>query len=382
MAVYTSPATPVALTPITRDFYNVNIRDNLVYFRGLLPSPGAAGKLLLANGADTADWLAPGSAGLPLVSDGTGPGYAQLGTAAYGNATVTAAKLSAGAGSNAQLLGMSGGGLAWFNQASLAVGSAGSAGNAAQLGGVAASNYARLDVPVSFVFGPTVGANAMWHAGNFNPATKSDTTHSHTGLDAGTLDGLDSTQFAPSGHSHPPGDATTLDGVDSTGFVRTTAGAGQAITGGTGPVLQVTHTSGSSGLALRLNGSLVVNGDTTATGTKFRRATGRDGSEGYFHAFETPLPMFAEPGRARLVAGEAMVPIDPGFANYVDLSEYEVFLTPHGPAHPYVAEMTPESFTVRARDGDPDISFSWLLVARQGDMTHIRRQLPVEADHG
>ena len=42
--------------------------------------------------------------------------------------------------------------------------------------------------------------------------------HSHAPGDADTLDGIDSSGFALSGHSHAPGDATTLDGLDSTDF--------------------------------------------------------------------------------------------------------------------------------------------------------------------
>lgn len=54
---WTSPATPISLTPITISFYETNIADNLDHLRGITGGdPGAADKALVSTGATTAAW--------------------------------------------------------------------------------------------------------------------------------------------------------------------------------------------------------------------------------------------------------------------------------------------------------------------------------------
>lgn len=76
---WTSPATPVALTTITTDFWNVNARDNLNALRANTGGgdPLSAGQVVVATGAGLTAW-------------------GQLVNASYGDGTITAPKLVSG----------------------------------------------------------------------------------------------------------------------------------------------------------------------------------------------------------------------------------------------------------------------------------------------
>src|SRR5436189_6056212 len=65
--------------------------------------PGGAGKILVSSGALGSAWLAPGAAGLPLVSNSTAPDYAKLGTAGIENDAITAALIAAGVVGSSEL---------------------------------------------------------------------------------------------------------------------------------------------------------------------------------------------------------------------------------------------------------------------------------------
>jgi hypothetical protein len=75
---------------------------------------------------------------------------------------------------------------------------------------------------------------------------------------------------------------------------------------------------------------------------------------------------FADYGFATLQDGVAVVDIDPIFAQTVNLEEpYTVFVQVYGDAVVYVSELSAELFEVRLREGDPEVSFSYRLVAKR-----------------
>lgn len=203
-----------------------------------------------------------------------------------------------------------------------------------------------INVPTQLASGSTMAGQTIWHAGNDG---------SGTGLDA-----------------------DLLDGIQSTGFVRTTGGTmtGQLVVNQSSGLSTIHATNGGGGYAIEAVGALRVNGDISGTGMKGRIATGHDGTKGFFHANETPLPVFEEYGHARLTDGEAWVDIPQDYANYVDLDDYEVFLTPLGRAVLYVSERTPIGFVVQSIVGD-NVEFSWRVLARQSDLRDVKRQLPL-----
>ena len=75
---------------------------------------------------------------------------------------------------------------------------------------------------------------------------------------------------------------------------------------------------------------------------------------------------FTDYGFGRLEQGRARILIDPDFAQTINPAEpYHVFLEAYGDARLYVAERTPLGFVVRGHAGDPDVEFSYRLVARR-----------------
>lgn len=311
----TSQSTVATGDTIEAAYSNTN-RDNVAVLDVRTGGdPGAADKWLVSTSSVAAAWVARATAVIAAIPN-LGIVTAMLNDLAVtagkiANGAVSAPKLSPGAGSNGQVLGYSGGNLAWFNQSDIEAGSC--SGNAAT-----ASNSELLDT-------------------------------------------LDSTQFIRKDTDQ------TFSGARIWSFPSSVKIALGAFTSG----------DGFGGTA---NGMGLI-GDFRATGTKNRLATGHDGTQyGIFHSFETPLPMFAEPGRAELVNGTAVVEIPRDIANYLDLSDYHVLLTAEGPARLHVEVMTPASFTVLAEPNDPDVSFSWFVLARQGDMGHIERVLPLRGD--
>jgi hypothetical protein len=210
--------------------------------------------------------------------------------------------------------------------------------------------------------------NRVWDAANDGAGS---------GLDADLLDGLNAGNASgnipiSNGSACANLNADLVDGIHGTAFVQLTTSGNQTISSNGGQLIIGVIPSGPLAGAA---GAQVV-GSFSATGTKNRIATGHDGVEGVLHSIETPLPMFEEHGRAQLLHGEAIVRIPDDFANYVDLSDYYVQVTAEGPAALYVAERTGEDFVVRSFAGDPEASFTWHLVARQGDMTHISATCP------
>lgn len=91
---------------------------------------------------------------------------------------------------------------------------------------------------------------------------------------------------------------------------------------------------------------------------------------------------FTDYGSGTLQDGKATVTIDTTFAETVNLDEpYHVFVEPYGPAALYVADRTPTSFVVRAQEGDPDVEFSYRLVAKRLGYEKHRLERAPWADH-
>jgi hypothetical protein len=242
------------------------------------------------------------------------------------------------------------------------------------------ARYFRLDVANTTSGNVTINATLDADTIQRNGATiwGSDNDGSGSGLDADTVDGKDVGNSAgqiplSNGTVCSTLNASKVNGFDETSLLKIAQGGSKQTITFTGGTIEIGTALSGPGVA----SGMQVNADFKATGTKTRIATGHDGNQGLMHAFETPLPMFAEPGRSALVDGAAVVSIPPDLANYLDLTDYHVFVTPEAPFVAYIDEMTPESFTVRCMSGDRSASFSWWIVARQGDMGHIERALPI-----
>ena len=106
-------------------------------------------------------------------------------------------------------------------------------------------------------------------------------------------------------------------------------------------------------------------GLNVASGTKNAVVPTKDGSRLLYTEESTEI-WFTDYGFGQLQDGLAVITIDPLFAQTVNLKEpYHVFLQPYGEAALYVTNRTPTGFEVRLQDGDPDVTFSYRIVARR-----------------
>jgi hypothetical protein len=143
---------------------------------------------------------------------------------------------------------------------------------------------------------------------------------------------------------------------------------------GNGLVAQAT----GGGNAASFFGRVFVNGDFTVMPgfSKSGAVTFADGSVRRLYAVESPESWFEDFGSGRLVDGRASVPVDPGFAQAVNLSaEYHVFLTPHTAAIEALAvtARAADHFEVEANGkGQVSGTFSYRIVARRKDVVAPR----------
>jgi hypothetical protein len=92
------------------------------------------------------------------------------------------------------------------------------------------------------------------------------------------------------------------------------------------------------------------------------------------YAVESPEVWFEDFGTGQLTNGEAVISLDPIFAETVNLAvDYHVFLTPLGDCALYVKEKSPTSFTVRAMGGQTcSIPFDYRIVAKRLGYEDVR----------
>jgi hypothetical protein len=135
------------------------------------------------------------------------------------------------------------------------------------------------------------------------------------------------------------------------------------------------QTASPDGFGVFSLGDLTAIGDFTATGTKSAIVETQDFAWRTLYTIESPQNWFEDFGQGTLVAGEAVVPIEPVFAQTVNLSQpYHVFLTPRGGfCSLYLAETSPTAFTVRALEGAGcEIVFDYRIVAPRLGYENLR----------
>jgi hypothetical protein len=134
-------------------------------------------------------------------------------------------------------------------------------------------------------------------------------------------------------------------------------------------------TGSPSGYGVYSQGNLYANGNFTATGVKSAIVDTQDYGWRSLYAMESPQNWFEDFGQATLTAGEAVVKIEPIFAQTVNLGEpYHVFLTPlAGGCTLFVADKSSTSFTVRANEGAGcEIAFDYRIIAPRLDYEDLR----------
>jgi hypothetical protein len=115
------------------------------------------------------------------------------------------------------------------------------------------------------------------------------------------------------------------------------------------------------------NGNVSVTGDFSVSGLKGAVVKTKDYGTRWLYAVESPENWFEDFGLGKLVNGSATIPIEPIFAQTVNLAEtYHVFLTPHGNCLLYIAAMDEIAFTVQTDDiTGCDITFDYRIVAKR-----------------
>ena len=131
----------------------------------------------------------------------------------------------------------------------------------------------------------------------------------------------------------------------------------------------VKATSGNVGIGTPSpTAKLHVVGDFIATGTKTALVETASYGKRQLYAMESAENWFEDFGGAKLINGQAVVQLDPIFAETVNTeSEYHVFLTPRGDCNGlYVVNQTPISFEVRElQNGKGTIAFHYRIVAKR-----------------
>jgi hypothetical protein len=107
-------------------------------------------------------------------------------------------------------------------------------------------------------------------------------------------------------------------------------------------------------------------------GTKSAVVATSEGARSFYTEESTEV-WFSDYGFGRLVNGRAVVSIDPLFVESVNSSEpYHVFVQAYGNADLYVSSRTPTAFEVHLHNGDPNIEFSYKIVAKRRGYERIR----------
>ena len=123
-------------------------------------------------------------------------------------------------------------------------------------------------------------------------------------------------------------------------------------------------------------------GLNVASGTKNAVVATDDGAR-LLYAEESSEVWFSDYGSGQLHDGLVWIPIDPVYAQTVNLSQpYHVFLQVYGDPRTQlsVSQRTPEGFEVRSSGGDPLAAFSYRLVAKRLAHEDVRLERAPWAD--
>jgi hypothetical protein len=155
----------------------------------------------------------------------------------------------------------------------------------------------------------------------------------------------------------------TTDGSGSAGWFKTT-GAGDAVSASTdGSGWAGNFSATGSGNGVLISAPAGNQGLNVVGGSKNAVVATSEGAR-LLYSEESSAVWFTDYGFGRLTDGSVFITIDPLFAETVNLdAPYHVFVQAYGDAELYVSQRTPTGFEVRLRAGDPEVEFSYRLVA-------------------
>ena len=122
------------------------------------------------------------------------------------------------------------------------------------------------------------------------------------------------------------------------------------------------HAGSGGGVQITTNGGP---GLQVVGGSKNAVVRTRDGSRALYTEESTEV-WFTDYGFARLANRQVRVRLDPKFSETVSLGEpYHVFVQPYGRAEIYVTNRNRSGFDVVLKDGEPNVEFSYRVVAKR-----------------
>jgi len=135
------------------------------------------------------------------------------------------------------------------------------------------------------------------------------------------------------------------------------------------------QTANPASFAGAFAGSVLIDGNLTASGTKAAAVPFPDGTRRLLYCMESPELWFEDFGVAKLKNGRATVKLDGDYAKVIKSAGYHVFLTPEGDCRGlYVRSRRSASFEVRElQGGRSNVAFSYRVVGRRKDIKAHKR---------
>lgn len=118
-------------------------------------------------------------------------------------------------------------------------------------------------------------------------------------------------------------------------------------------------------------GNVSILGNLVAGGTKSAVVETENYGTRKFYAVESPEVRFTDEGLAQMTNGLARVELEPIFLETIE-GEYLIHLTAYGDATLYVAEVGDGYFVVKVYEGDPNVTFAWMLSAHRKGYSDMR----------
>jgi hypothetical protein len=163
-------------------------------------------------------------------------------------------------------------------------------------------------------------------------------------------------------------DTSSGEGAGIKGTTLSSSGWSGSFVTGVGKGVYISTPGGNTGLEV-------------AGGTKSAVVSASDGAR-LLYTEESTEVWFTDYGFGKLDEGTAIIPIDPTFAQTVNLEDeaYHVFVQVYGDADVYVTNRASTQFEVRLRDGDPNTEFSYRIVGKRSGYEDDRLERAPWAD--
>jgi hypothetical protein len=220
--------------------------------------------------------------------------------------------------------------------------------------------------------GPVTGSSAVLGTSAVNPGV-AGSSGAHIGV------------YGQSNQAGPPVPNQPVAGVfgssaDQSGVIGTSTTQIGVFGFSTNNVGVFGQTMNPASFAGAFAGSVLIDGNLTASGTKAAAVPFPDGTRRLLYCMESPELWFEDFGTAKLKNGRATAKLDGDFAKVIKPAGYHVFLTPEGDCRGlYIKSRRSASFEVRElQGGTSNVAFSYRVVGRRKDIKAHKRFAKVD----